>query len=206
MSGRIGRAPSSVFDTSGEDTSTRAAVLRASSDLEARGFGSGTRGATRAGVGRGRGAALIATVDVARVAGTRGVTGVRGLRPATRVCVARPVAKVPRGRDGTGSVGRGPARVYRVAPGLPTALGAEPARRGAPVDDRAPPATPGRPRYDRDDARACPPEPEPLGRPAVALPAAAARGAARGRPPARLAPCASHDTTHRSATSTISAT
>ena len=201
MSGCIGRAPSSVFDTS-----TRAAVLRASSDLEARGVGSGTRGATRAGVGRGRGAALIATVDVARVAGTRGVTGVRGLRPATRVCVARPVAKVPRGRDGTGSVGRGPARVYRVAPGLPTALGAEPARRGAPVDDRAPPATPGRPRYDRDDARACPPEPEPLGRPAVALPAAAARGAARGRPPARLAPCASHDTTHRSATSTISAT
>ena len=203
MSGRIGRAPSSVFDTS-----TRAAVLRASSDLEeARGVGSGTRGATRAGVGRGRGAALIAAVDVAsRVAGTRGVTGVRGLRPATRVCVARPVAKVPRGRDGTGSVGRGPARVYRVAPGLPTALGAEPARRGAPADDRAPPATPGRPRYDRDDARACPPEPEPLGRPAVALPAAAARGAARGRPPARLAPCASHDTTHRSATSNISAT
>ena len=206
MSGRIGRAPSSVFDTSGEDTSTRAAVLRASSDLEARGVGSGTRGATRAGVGRGRGAALIATVDVARVAGTRGVTGVRGLLAATRVCVARPFAKVPRGRDGTGSVGRGPARVYRVARGLPTALGAEPARRGAPADDRAPPATPGRPRYDRDDARACPPEPEPLGRPAVALPAAAARGAARGRPPARLAPCASHDTTHRSATSTISAT
>ena len=206
MSGRIGRAPSSVFDTSGEDTSTRAAVLRASSDLEERGVGSGTRGATRAGVGRGRGAALIATVDVARVAGTRGVTGVRGLLAATRVCVARPFAKVPRGRDGTGSVGRGPARVYRVARGLPTALGAEPARRGAPVDDRAPPATPGRPRYDRDDARACPPEPEPLGRPAVALPAAAARGAARGRPPARLAPCASHDTTHRSATSTISAT
>jgi hypothetical protein len=204
VSGRIGRAPSSVFDTSGEDTSTRAAVLRASSDLEERGVGSGTRGATRAGVGRGRGAALIATVDVARVAGTRGVTGVRGLLAATRVCVARPVAKVPRGRDGTGSVGRGPARVYRVAPGLPTALGAEPARRGAPADDRAPPATPGRPRYDRDDARACPPE--PLGRPAVALPAAAARGAARGRPPARLAPCASHDTTHRSATSTISAT
>lgn len=206
MSGRIGRAPSSVFDTSGEDTSTRAAVLRASSDLEERGVGSGTRGATRAGVGRGRGAALIATVDVARVAGTRGVTGVRGLLAATRVCVARPFAKVPRGRDGTGSVGRGPARVYRVARGLPTALGAEPARRGAPADDRAPPATPGRPRYDRDDARACPPEPEPLGRPAVALPAAAARGAARGRPPARLAPCASHDTTHRSATSTISAT
>lgn len=207
MSGRIGRAPSSVFDTSGEDTSTRAAVLRASSDLEERGVGSGTRGATRAGVGRGRGAALIAAVDVAsRVAGTRGVTGVRGLLAATRVCVARPVAKVPRGRDGTGSVGRGPARVYRVARGLPTALGAEPARRGAPADDRAPPATPGRPRYDRDDARACPPEPEPLGRPAVALPAAAARGAARGRPPARLAPCASHDTTHRSATSTISAT
>lgn len=204
MSGRIGRAPSSVFDTSGEDTSTRAAVLRASSDLEERGVGSGTRGATRAGVGRGRGAALIATVDVARVAGTRGVTGVRGLLAATRVCVARPFAKVPRGRDGTGSVGRGPARVYRVARGLPTALGAEPARRGAPADDRAPPATPGRPRYDRDDARACPPE--PLGRPAVALPAAAARGAARGRPPARLAPCASHDTTHRSATSTISAT
>jgi hypothetical protein len=204
VSGRIGRAPSSVFDTSGEDTSTRAAVLRASSDLEARGVGSGTRGATRAGVGRGRGAALIATVDVARVAGTRGVTGVRGLLAATRVCVARPFAKVPRGRDGTGSVGRGPARVYRVARGLPTALGAEPARRGAPADDRAPPATPGRPRYDRDDARACPPE--PLGRPAVALPAAAARGAARGRPPARLAPCASHDTTHRSATSTISAT
>jgi hypothetical protein len=204
VSGRIGRAPSSVFDTSGEDTSTRAAVLRASSDLEERGVGSGTRGATRAGVGRGRGAALIATVDVARVAGTRGVTGVRGLLAATRVCVARPFAKVPRGRDGTGSVGRGPARVYRVARGLPTALGAEPARRGAPVDDRAPPATPGRPRYDRDDARACPPE--PLGRPAVALPAAAARGAARGRPPARLAPCASHDTTHRSATSTISAT
>jgi hypothetical protein len=206
VSGRIGRAPSSVFDTSGEDTSTRAAVLRASSDLEERGVGSGTRGATRAGVGRGRGAALIATVDVARVAGTRGVTGVRGLLAATRVCVARPFAKVPRGRDGTGSVGRGPARVYRVARGLPTALGAEPARRGAPADDRAPPATPGRPRYDRDDARACPPEPEPLGRPAVALPAAAARGAARGRPPARLAPCASHDTTHRSATSTISAT
>ena len=206
MSGRIGRAPSSVFDTSGEDTSTRAAVLRASSDLEERGVGSGTRGATRAGVGRGRGAALIATVDVARVAGTRGVTGVRGLLAATRVCVARPFAKVPRGRDGTGSVGRGPARVYRVARGLPTALGAEPARRGAPADDRAPPATPGRPRYDRNDARACPPEPEPLGRPAVALPAAAARGAARGRPPARLAPCASHDTTHRSATSTISAT
>lgn len=207
MSGRIGRAPSSVFDTSGEDTSTRAAVLRASSDLEARGVGSGTRGATRAGVGRGRGAALIVPVDVAsRVAGTRGVTGVRGLLAATRVCVARPFAKVPRGRDGTGSVGRGPARVYRVARGLPTALGAEPARRGAPADDRAPPATPGRPRYDRDDARACPPEPEPLGRPAVALPAAAARGAARGRPPARLAPCASHDTTHRSATSTISAT
>ena len=206
MSGRIGRAPSSVFDTSGEDTSTRAAVLRASSDLEERGVGSGTRGATRAGVGRGRGAALIATVDVARVAGTRGVTGVRGLLAATRVCVARPFAKVPRGRDGTGSVGRGPARVYRVARGLPTALGAEPARRGAPADDRAPTATPGRPRYDRDDARACPPEPEPLGRPAVALPAAAARGAARGRPPARLAPCASHDTTHRSATSTISAT
>ena len=142
--------------------------------------------------------------DVARVAGTRGVTGVRGLLAATRVCVARPFAKVPRGRDGTGSVGRGPARVYRVARGLPTALGAEPARRGAPADDRAPPATPGRPRYDRDDARACPPE--PLGRPAVALPAAAARGAARGRPPARLAPCASHDTTHMSATSTISAT
>jgi hypothetical protein len=206
VSGRIGRAPSSVFDTSGEDTSTRAAVLRASSDLEERGVGSGTRGATRAGVGRGRGAALIATVDVARVAGTRGVTGVRGLLAATRVCVARPFAKVPRGRDGTGSVGRGPARVYRVARGLPTALGAEPARRGAPADDRAPPATPGRPRYDRNDARACPPEPEPLGRPAVALPAAAARGAARGRPPARLAPCASHDTTHRSATSTISAT
>jgi len=160
VSGRIGRAPSSVFDTSGEDTSTRAAVLRASSDLEERGVGSGTRGATRAGVGRGRGAALIATVDVAsRVAGTRGVTGVRGLLAATRVCVARPVAKVPRGRDGTGSVGRGPARVYRVARGLPTALGAEPARRGAPADDRAPPATPGRPRYDRDDARACPPEP-----------------------------------------------
>ena len=207
MSGCIGRAPSSVFDTSGEDTSTRAAVLRASSDLEERGVGSGTRGATRVGVGRGRGAALIATFDVAsRVAGTRGVTGVRGLLAATRVGVARPVAKVPRGRDGTGSVGRGPARVYRVARGLPTALGAEPARLGAPVDDRAPPATPGRPRYDRNDARACPPEPEPLGRPAVALPAAAARGAARGRPPARLAPCASHDTTHRSATSTISAT
>ena len=200
MSGCIGRAPSSVFDTS-----TRAAVLRASSDLESRGIGSGTRGATRAGVGRGRGAALIAAVDVAsRIAGTRGVTGFRGLLAATRVCVARPVAKVPRGRDGTGSVGRGPARVYRVAPGLPTALGAEPARRGAPADDRAPPATPGRPRYDRDDARACPPE--PLGRPAVALPAAAARGAARGRPPARLTPCASHETTHRSATSTISAT
>ena len=100
MSGRIGRAPSSVFDTSGEDTSTRAAVLRASSDLEERGVGSGTRGATRAGVGRGRGAALIATVDVARVAGTRGVTGVRGLLAATRVCVARPSRRFH--ADGTG--------------------------------------------------------------------------------------------------------
>ena len=142
---------------------------------------------------------VAAVVVVVVVVGTR-ATGRRGAASTAGLARRPSVAKV-RGAVRVARPGRGAARAScRPAPEFPAALGSMPARRRAiPAVDRGA----ARPRYDleaalaaavllraRPDALAPPPR-APRGAP-VAPP--------RARAPARLgAPCASHDTTQRSA-------